>query len=255
MKLKGLAFAILLGIITLSCTQEEKREEVQKTQLSCPSELVFGEKIKQIVGPDWKVVEVTPIEDLNLCAIAVKRGLKTFILYMDPKMNYLISGNVIDMKNQVNLTRSLAEKHNYVTKDTLKELEKLVDLKFNEGKEKYVYFISDPDCPFCRRIEPMLKEWAQKNNVEIRHIFYPLPMHPKAKDKAIDIICTGKGYEYVHKDFEPENLCEEGKKKVEKNIEFLSKLGVSGTPTLIGMNGKVIVGLPPDESHLNVLIR
>ena len=222
---------------------------------SCPSKEELQKKLKDLLQGNWKIEAVKEIEDAELCAVVVKSGIRSVVLYVDEDVRYLISGNLFDLKTKKNLTAELSQKYSKVSPEVLKKLEKLTDLKFNPGKEKYVYFISDPDCPFCRRLEPIIKEWAKKNDVEIRHIFYPLPMHPKAKDKAIDIICSNKSYEYVHKDFEPKNLCEEGKKKVEENIKYLSKIGVSGTPTLIGMNGQVHVGLPRSEEELNKLIK
>jgi len=249
---KGLILALLASAL-VACSSQEKK--TAQKPLSCPSPLAFKEKLKPILGEGWEVVEVERLKDLNLCAIVLKSGIKTFVLYMDPKMNYLISGHVIDVKRQVNISRQLAQKHATLSQAELKKLEQLTDLKFNEGAKKFVYFISDPDCPYCRKTEPILKEWAKKHGVEIRHIFFPLPMHPEAFDKAVDIVCSKKGYEYVHKDFEPKNLCEEGKKKIEKNIEELSRMGVGSTPTIIGMTGKVITGLPQSEKDLEGLIK
>ncbi|WP_461831441.1 DsbC family protein [Aquifex sp.] len=221
---------------------------------TCPPEKDVKDLVGQIIRGKPEVVNLSPVKGLNLCQVVVKNGLRPIVLYVDKDMDYLIVGTVYDLKNRKNLTAEAQDRFAKVDEKTLKELEKLTDLTYGKG-DKYVYFISDPDCPFCRRLEPMLKDWAKKNNVQIRHIFYPLPIHPKAKDKAIDIICSGKGYEYAHKDFEPKNLCERGREKVEKNIEFLSKLGVSGTPTLIGMNGRVQVGLPRSEGELDKLIK
>ena len=224
-------------------------------QASCPSKDELKEKLKGLLQGNWKIEAVKEVEDLDLCAVVVKSGIRSVVIYVDEDVKYLFTGNLFNLKTKENITAKLAQKYSKVSPEVLKKLEELTDLKFNAGKKKYVYFISDPDCPYCRRLEPIIKEWAKKNDVEIRHIFYPLPIHPKAKDKAIDIICSDKGYEYVHKDFEPKNLCEEGKKKVEENIKYLSKIGVTGTPTLIGMNGQVHVGLPRSEEELNKLIK
>ncbi|NPA33124.1 MAG: DsbC family protein [Aquificae bacterium] len=222
---------------------------------SCPSPQEVEKVLEDLTLKKMKVETVKPLEELGLCVAVVKSGLKPLVIYVDKDLKYLISGNLIDIKKRENLTAKIANEYQKVSQEVLKELEQLTDLRFNQGAKKFVYFISDPDCPYCRKLEPILKKWAKENDVEIRHIFFPLPMHPKAKEKAIDIICSGKGYEYVHKDFEPKNLCEEGKKKIEKNIQVLSRIGVTGTPTLIGMNGKVIVGLPPSEEALNELIK
>ncbi len=222
---------------------------------SCPSKEELRDKLKEIFHENWKIEAVEEIKGIELCAVVVKSGIRSMTIYVDKEVKYLFTGNLFNLKSKKNITAELSRKYSKVSPEVLKKLEQLTDLKFNEGKKKYVYFISDPDCPYCRKLEPIIKKWAKENNVEIRHIFYPLPMHPEAKDKAIDIICSKKGYEYVHKDFEPKNLCEEGKRKLEENIKFLSKIGVTGTPTLIGMNGQVHVGLPRSVGELNKLIQ
>ena len=221
---------------------------------TCPDEKTVEKKVRELTRRDFKVVEISKLKDLNLCQIVLKSGLRAVVIYTDKNFDYLITGNVFSLKEGKNLNEEAVKKHSRVSKKVLKDLEKLTDLKYNPGQKKYVYFISDPDCPFCRRTEPIIKKWAKEKGVEIRHIFFPLPIHPKAKDKAIDIICSGKGYEYVHKDFEPKHICEKGKEKVERNIRYLSKLGVSGTPTIIGQNGKVLIGMPRSEKDLDELI-
>lgn len=222
----------------------------------CPSQEEVKNALKDVLRGSWKIVDVKEVEDLDLCAVVVKSGLRSVVLYVDEDLKYLFAGNLFDLKAKKNLTAELEEKYAKVSPEILKKLEKLTDYTYNKGHDKYIYFISDPDCPYCRRTAPILEEWAKRNGVEVRIIFFPLPIHPNAKPKAIDIICSkNKKYEEIHSDFEPKNLCEEGKKKVEENIKYLSKIGVSGTPTLIGMNGKVIPGLPRSEEDLNKLIK
>jgi len=222
---------------------------------SCPSKGELQKRLRDVLQGSWEIEAVRELKDLNLCGVIIRSGLRSTVIYVDPRVNYLFTGNLFNLKTKENLTDKLSQGYSRVSPEVLKNLESLTDLKFNEGKKKYVYFISDPDCPYCRRLEPVLKDWANKNGVEIRHIFFPLPIHPKAKDKAIDIICSKKGYEYAHKDFEPQNLCERGRNKIERNVEYLSKIGVNATPTLIGMNGKVLIGLPQSERELNELIK
>ncbi|AAC07827.1 DsbC family protein [Aquifex aeolicus] len=222
---------------------------------SCPEPSKFEEKLKEITQREWKVQAVSEVKDLGLCQVVVKRGLEPLVIYMDKDMNYLITGNVIDLKNGKNLTAETVRKYAKVSPEVLKELEKMTDLKFGKG-DKYVYFISDPHCPYCNRLAPILKNWADKNDVQIRVIFYPLPFHKGADEKAASLICKKDvKYEELHTKDKPEKVCEEGMEKVKKNVEYLSKLGVTGTPTLIGMNGKVLVGLPRSEKQLDELVK
>jgi len=101
----------------------------------------------------------------------------------------------------------------------------------------------------------MLKEWADRSGVQIKVILYPLPIHPEAKKKSISMVCDKRGYKDIHRKISTKNQCEEGKKAIEENIRFLQSIGVSGTPTLIGMNGRYIVGVPKSPDELNRLVQ
>ncbi len=222
---------------------------------SCPSQKEVKEKIKQLVPRDFKVENIKELSQIKgLCQVVIKMGIKPVVFYTDKKADYILVGNLLDLKAQRNLTAEETQKYAKLDKGTLKKLEEHVNIVYNKKAKKYIYFVSDPDCPFCKKAEPILKEWADKNNVALKVILFPLPIHPQAKDKAVALICDKKGLEHVHNNYKSKNLCEKGKKAVEKNIKFMNELGVSGTPTLIGMNGNVIQGLPRSERDLDSLI-
>jgi thiol:disulfide interchange protein DsbC len=46
---------------------------------------------------------------------------------------------------------------------------------------KTVFEFTDPDCPYCRKAS---KYFEGRTDVTRHVFFYPLPRHPKAKDKA-----------------------------------------------------------------------
>lgn len=221
----------------------------------CPQEGVVKESLSKLINRDFRLEKVSPMEGIEgLCEVVVKVGLRPVVLYTDSKAKNFIVGNAFNVDTKENLTQKTASQYTSVSQDVLSKLEEHVNMTYGKG-DKYVYYITDPDCPFCKRFSPMLKEWADKNSVQIKVILYPLPIHPEAKPKSIAMVCDKKGYDSIHKDVSTKNQCKEGKEAIEKNLEFLQKLGVSGTPTVIGMNGKYIVGLPRSPEELNNLIK
>lgn len=222
---------------------------------ACPSEKEIKEKVKELVPRNFQVADIKELSQVKgLCQVVIKMGIKPVVFYTDKKADYILVGNLLDLKEKKNLTAEETQKYAKLDKATLRKLEKHVNIVYNGKAKKYIYFISDPDCPFCKKAEPVLKEWADKNNVALKVILFPLPIHPQAKDKAVALICDKKGLEDVHNNYTSKNMCEKGKKAVEANLKFLNELGVSGTPTLIGMNGNVIQGLPRSESELDSLV-
>lgn len=222
---------------------------------SCPSPKVVKDRVKELIPREFSVVEVKELSQVKgLCQAVIKVGIKPLVVYTDKKANYMIVGNLLDLKEKKNLTAEETQKHSKLDKKILDKLEKHVNIVYNDKAKKYIYFISDPDCPFCKKAEPILKEWADKNKVALKVILYPLPIHPQAKGKAVALICDNRKLEDVHNNYTSKNQCEKGIKAVEANMKFLGELGINGTPTLIGMNGNVVQGLPRSESELDSLI-
>jgi len=221
----------------------------------CPDEGTVKGSLSKLINREFKVESVSPMAEMkNLCEVVVKVGLRPVVLYTDGQGKNYIVGNAFNVETKENLTQKTVSKYMTVSQEVLTKLESLVNMTYGEG-EKYVYYITDPDCPFCRRFSPILKDWAEKNKVKVKVILYPLPIHPQAKPKAVAMVCDKKGYDDIHKDVNTKNQCEKGKKAIEENVKFLSEIGVSGTPTVIGMNGKYIVGMPRSPEELKSLIQ
>ncbi len=243
--MKKLAFLLLLIPVFYSC----------KAQARCPSPETMKVNLSKFITRSFKVESVKPAEGMEeICEVVVKVGMRPIVVYTNREGKNIIVGNLFNVETRENLTEKTVKKHMVVPKEVLAKLEKHVNMTYGKG-EKFVYYISDPDCPFCRRLSPELKKWADKNNVQIKVILYPLPIHPKAKDKSIAMICDKRGYDDMHTYENTKNLCEEGKRAIEANLKLMEELGVTGTPTLIGMNGRYIVGLPRSLEDLNTLIQ
>lgn len=72
---------------------------------------------------------------------------------------------------------------------------------------------------------------------------YPLESHPGAKEQSISVICDDKGFDDLHGGYSSENQCSKGRAMVEETISFLTKKGISSTPTYIFPDGLYSSGL------------
>ncbi len=243
------AFLFLAASFMLLYSCKETQAKV------CPKEETVRESLGKLIKRNFKIESLKPMEGMKgICEVVVKVGLRPIVLYTDSVGKSYIHGNAFNVETKENLTQRTVNRYMTVSKSILSELEKHVNMTYGKG-DKFVYYITDPDCPFCRRFSPILKEWAKENNVQIKVILFPLPIHPEAKPKAIAMVCDGKGYDDLHRKIKTKNQCERGKKAIEENMTFLHEIGVSGTPTVIGMNGRYVVGLPHSSEELNSLIQ
>ncbi|GEM_PF-1217977 len=133
-----------------------------------------------------------------------------------------------------------------------------------------IVIFDDPDCPFCRKAIPLVKQLYEKNpdKVAVFVRWFPLDFHPDARRKA-EILACSKDYFRTKeklikgKDVKPDKKNCDGKAIVERDMELGFKLGVSGTPTffIISAKGddpygdiKMIVGAPPDYEALRATL-
>ncbi len=141
---------------------------------------------------------------------------------------------------------------------------------------------SDFQCPFCKRVEPTLKEVRQKygDNVRLVYMDYPLPMHNHALDAAKAGRCAaeqGKFWPFHDALFadqskeSPEDLkataktlgldttkfnsCFDKAKYeagVRADLEQGKELGIDGTPAFF-INGRMLVGAQPPDSFDQII--
>ncbi len=242
--LLGLFFSICGA--TFSCQQTK----------ACPTEDKIKSGVKDLIPQEFKVESVQTLTDIpGLCEVVIKVGAQPLVFYTDKELKYVMAGNLISLAEKKNITRERQQEFMKVSQEQLKELEKYTDFTFGQKSSgKFVYIFTDPDCPFCKRSEPIVEKWANEKGVEVRVVLFPLPIHPQAFGKSVALVCDKKGWEEYKSGYTSNNQCEEGKKKIESNLLLAEKYGINGTPTFIGMNGRIHSGLPT-EKDLDKLIQ
>jgi protein-disulfide isomerase len=137
---------------------------------------------------------------------------------------------------------------------------------------------SDFQCPYCKRVAPVLKQVAAKYGDRVKLVWkdFPLPNHADARPAAEAALCAndqGKFWAYHDKLFDNQNELTAANLKawaaqlgmnattfntcfdkgthrqlVEQDQEEGSRYGVSSTPTVY-INGRAIVGAMPLETY------
>lgn len=117
-------------------------------------------------------------------------------------------------------------------------------ITIGSGPKSVVEF-TDPDCPFCRKAS---QYFAQRSDVTRHVFFYPLPRHPRAKEKAQYVLSQsdkGKAYHEVMSgrlDNAPKlQASPRGVRLQEEQLEIAKRAKVTSTPTFI-INGRIIEG-------------
>jgi thiol:disulfide interchange protein DsbC len=174
------------------------------------------------------------------------------VLYTDAGFNYLIVGSIIETKTKTNVTDA---RQREIEDKKLKSLafpfEQLpFDLAIKkvkgDGSRKVAVF-SDPDCPFCKRLE---KDLDKITDATIYIFLFPIEqLHPKAPEMSRAIWCAPdrvKAWdEYMLKGVVPKSpKCDN---PVEKIVAFGQSKKINGTPTIFFADGKRVPGAIPAE--------
>jgi len=160
--------------------------------------------------------------------------------YTDATGRYFIFGHLYDMKTQRDLTAERMEKLQRIDFSRLP----LGDaIKTVRGKgERVLAVFSDPDCPYCKRLEA---ELDKLDNVTLYIFPYPLEgLHPEAVDKAVAVWCapdrTRAWADLMKTGKVPANRnCEN---PIQRNIQLAQRLGINGTPTMVFADGRMLPG-------------
>lgn len=166
------------------------------------------------------------------------------LVYTDAKVTYILVGSIYDAATKRNLTEAKQREYSRVAFDSL-PLDLALKKVKGDGSRKVVIF-SDPDCPFCARLE---KELKSIDNVTIYTLLFPIDqLHPDAARKAKIIWCAidpAKAWDQFYESgVLPKNNgdCDT---PVAAIRELGKKLRVTATPTLVFADGTVIPGALP----------
>ena len=168
------------------------------------------------------------------------------VAYTNQEGRYFIFGNLFDMHEQKDITTQ-TEKSTKAFFPNEKQLKNAIKEIKGNGKRKLVVF-SDPDCPFCARLEKTL---LSLDNVTIYTFLYPLEqLHPTAKATAINIWCS-KDKVKAYKDYmlaSTKPALKTCTNPIDENIALGSSMGVQGTPSIIFEDGTLIPGAMSAEA-------
>ena len=237
-----LRLTICLTILLVSCILAGAAQ----VSAQCPTPDKIQGSLKKLF-PNVEPGAIQPTEVKGICQVQVKLGPQIRLLYVDGSGEYFLAGNLIEAKSGRNLTMENTQLLNRLGAEDLRQLEALTAFTLGKG-DKVLYFVTDPQCPYCKQAEAILKKMTDKGELTVRFILFPLPSHKGAKEQCISIICDKKGLEGLEKGYKSENQCADGVKKVDESLAFLQKKGISSTPTFIFSDGIVNPGLMPEEA-------
>jgi thiol:disulfide interchange protein DsbC len=211
--------------------------ERQTPASSIPSQYAeLAKKLeKQFPGYSVDSIRESGVEGILEVVLGGRR-----LIYSDLAGKHIFNGHLFNLDPYEDVTaRRIAE----VTRVDLKQLPlaDAFDVVHGGGKRE-VYMFSDPDCPFCKKLEA---ELPKVDDVTIHVFLYPLTsIHPHAYEHALGIWCA-KDRQKAWSDKMLKDMDPAGAKcanPIDRNLALGGKLRVDGTPTLIFADGRMHAG-------------
>ncbi|WP_341908426.1 DsbC family protein [Polaromonas sp. YR568] len=161
------------------------------------------------------------------------------IFYTDAEGNFLIQGNLIDVRAKRNLTEERIEKLSAIDFDALPVKDAFTIVRGN-GKRKMAVF-EDPNCGYCKRFE---RDLQKINDVTI-HLFLLPILSADSTEKSKNIWCAKDKQKawsdwMVRDQTPPKASCDAT--ALDRNIEMARKYKITGTPTIFFANGSRVPG-------------
>ncbi len=165
----------------------------------------------------------------------------TEIYYSDAQGNYLVQGNIIDIRNRRNLTEERVDKLTAIKFESLPFKDSFTIVRGN-GSRKIAVF-EDPNCGYCKRFE---RDLQKVDNVTISMFLYPI-LGPDSVEKSKAIWCSkDKGQAWqdwmVREQPAPAAATMCDTTALTRNVELGKVFKITGTPTLVFINGNRVPG-------------
>lgn len=197
-------------------------------------------KVKNILQKNYpqlgKIEKTNKANILGLYEVVAQGQL----FYTDEKAQYLISGNIIDLKTMHNLTEERSQKLFAIDFNSLPFDLAIKKVKGN-GQRKMAYF-SDPNCSFCKKLENELK------NVDNVTLYLFMLSIFQGSDKKVQGVWCSKDQVKAWDNLMLSNIqppvgtCDTPTAKL---MELSQKLNINGTPALIFADGVLVPGFRP----------
>ncbi len=162
------------------------------------------------------------------------------LAYVDESGRFFLFGHLFDMTSQRDLT---VERKDALARIDFRSLPLADAMKEVRGTGvRSLAIFADPDCPYCRRLEAEIRGLT---DVTIYTFLMPIPsLHPEARGKAIAIWCApDRITTWRALMLQNQNpAVRDCPHPVDRNMALGEQLGISGTPTLVAGDGRILPG-------------
>jgi len=176
----------------------------------------------------------------------------TQVLYISSDGRYLLEGDLFDLKTLTNLSE---DKRQAGRAKVVNDIDPKTMIIFAAENPKYtVSAFTDIDCGYCRKLHREMAEY-NKLGITMRYLAYPRSgVNTESYYKAVSVWCAADRKAAITEaksgTTPPKRECDN---PVQEHMAAARAVGVTGTPTLVLENGRVIPGYVEPQRLLQIL--
>ena len=224
--MKKIVLVMMASLLSVAAQAENAAEQKIKTE------------IQRQVGDRAKVSAVRPTPIKGLYEVSLGND----VVYTDVNAQYLVQGEIVDLKSGANLTEQRINELNKINWADLPLADAIKVVKGNGSRQLAVF--ADPHCGYCKRLEKTL---ADLNNATVYTFLIPM-LSADSHTSSKKIWCSAdKSKAWL--DWMNNAIAPTGKtdcaNPLERNVALGKKIGVTGTPAIFFTDGSRITGSVP----------
>ena len=249
-KIVSVFILLLFSVISSAAVAMVPKEGCGSQECTKCHSLTVEEASKLLGFSGVTVKSVKPAPSHGLHEVLFEKDGGVGVVFIDYGKKHLVQGMLIDLQTLQPVAAH--EKDMPQPKQFSGVDPKLIPVQHavvmgNPKAAKKIYVFTDPDCPYCRQLHPLLQQLAKQTpDLSINIMLYPLvQLHPQSYDKS-RVVIHSKKRELLDNAFEgkelPKPRKDEGKAAVDAIITFAQQQGISGTPMILLPNGSLYQG-------------
>ena len=219
--------------------------------ISCSNTENEIEQAEKLIKDSYPNVSIENIRKVNENFFEVI--IQGEIFYLSSDNEYLISGNLINLRTKENITEASRKERRLNVLENLSS-ENMVIYKPNKTNHILTIF-SDTSCPYCQKFHDEIGQLVE-NNIEVRYVLFPrFGQDSDTYSQMISIWCSEDRNQALDNAFSDVTIATNTKCEIpiNENLGLAQRLSVAGTPTMFTEDGTVIPGYQPASQIVDFL--
>jgi thiol:disulfide interchange protein DsbC len=212
--------------------------------LADDADIMQVKKALESVAPGAKADSITATSLPGLYEVMVG----TEIVYISKDGRYMLQGDLVDLQTQKNLTEAKRGTGRLKLVNAVSESAMIVFSPKKQQVKHTITVFTDVDCSYCRKMHSEMAE-INRLGIKVRYLMFPRTgKNSPSYDKAVSVFCAKDRNAALTRAKATGNI----EKKtcvnpVDQHMALVERLGLTGTPTLMMEDGRLLPGYMPAQ--------